>query len=221
MRYQCTTTPYSRELVVARYNEDIEWLDSYPFNKFPIVIYEKGSKHSTKHRTIKLPNVGRDYHSYLTYIITNYDNLPDVVLFLPGSVPLKEKYDKALRFANVALECREAVDALFHLPLAGNLLPSLYNFEIDYWKSRDANNAETTQDTIHRSAIRPFGKWFEHHFSIKNIPMVWYCGVLVATRERIRKIPLQTYINVHEELSQHSNSEVGHYMERAMAALFV
>ena len=31
------------ELVVSRYNEDLEWLKDEPFNQYPCVVYNKGS----------------------------------------------------------------------------------------------------------------------------------------------------------------------------------
>ena len=37
-----TETP-NIELVIARYNEDLNWLNEEPFNKYPYIVYNKGN----------------------------------------------------------------------------------------------------------------------------------------------------------------------------------
>ncbi len=70
------------EIVVARYNENIDWTRPY----MPIVtIYNKGKDHIENE--INLPNVGRESHTYLTHIIKNYDNLAEKTVFFQGSGP--------------------------------------------------------------------------------------------------------------------------------------
>lgn len=67
------------QLVVARYNEDIEWVYTLGF---PYIIYNKGEDISVP--CVKLPNIGREAHSYLYHIISNYDNLSEYLVFLQG-----------------------------------------------------------------------------------------------------------------------------------------
>jgi hypothetical protein len=71
----------SVELVIARYNEDILWLNKVKNMK--ITIYNKG-KDNIDYKFIKLPNIGRESHTYLTHIINNYDNLLDTTIFCQG-----------------------------------------------------------------------------------------------------------------------------------------
>lgn len=68
------------ELVVARYNEDLSWL--FKVNNKKITIYNKGN--NINYNNIKLPNIGRESHTYLTHIIKNYDNLADITIFTQG-----------------------------------------------------------------------------------------------------------------------------------------
>ena len=67
------------ELVVARYNEDISWLNKIKNKNIKITIYNKGGNLNVKN--IKLPNVGRESHTYLTHIINNYKSLADTTIF--------------------------------------------------------------------------------------------------------------------------------------------
>lgn len=67
------------KIVVARYNEDIEWTKKYD----QCLIYNKGKHFDGDY--IKLENVGRETHTYLYHIINNYDNLDDYTFFLQGN----------------------------------------------------------------------------------------------------------------------------------------
>ena len=71
-------------IVVARYNESIDWLDSINKDKYNIKIYNKGDD-NINYEYSKLPNIGRESHTYLKYIIDNYENLTDFTIFLQGN----------------------------------------------------------------------------------------------------------------------------------------
>lgn len=65
-------------IVVARYNENIEWTTQFP----NVIIYNKGDKLDGNYNEISLPNVGREGHTYYKYIYDNYENLSDYTIFL-------------------------------------------------------------------------------------------------------------------------------------------
>ena len=71
------------QVVVARYNENIEWLKQLNVDIFDIIIYNKGSDINAdfKCNIIKLKNTGRESHTYLHHIILNYENLPEKIIF--------------------------------------------------------------------------------------------------------------------------------------------
>ncbi len=68
-------------IVVARYNENIEWTKQFP----NVIVYNKGDKMYDGYNEILLPNVGREGHTYYKHICDNYDNLPDYTIFLQGN----------------------------------------------------------------------------------------------------------------------------------------
>ena len=76
---------YRMLIVVARYNEDIEWTRMFP----NVLIYNKGDKFEPEsdqiYNEIRLENVGRECHTYYKYIYDNYDNLEDYTIFLQGN----------------------------------------------------------------------------------------------------------------------------------------
>jgi hypothetical protein len=72
------------EIVVARYNENLDWLKKIKKSKdLKITVYNKG-KDDINIPYIKLPNIGRESHTYLYHIINNYDNLSDQTIFCQG-----------------------------------------------------------------------------------------------------------------------------------------
>ena len=71
------------ELVVARYNENVEWTMAY--NDI-VTLYNKGTdKLCALDTIIQLPNFGREGHTYLYHIIQNYDCLNDRTIFSQGN----------------------------------------------------------------------------------------------------------------------------------------
>lgn len=65
------------EIVVAKYNEDISWLDKVRFTKK--TVYNKGIDNVP--HAINLPNIGRETQTYFHHIVENYNNLPTWTLF--------------------------------------------------------------------------------------------------------------------------------------------
>jgi len=74
------------EIVVARYNENLDWLKKIRKTKdIKITVYNKGLDDiSIDFPIIKIPNIGRESHTYLYHIINNYDNLADQTIFCQG-----------------------------------------------------------------------------------------------------------------------------------------
>lgn len=70
-------------MVVARYNENLDWLKEVPWN---YIVYNKGEDLPAWIKNeIKLQdNIGREAYAYLTYIVDNYDTLPDYIIFAQG-----------------------------------------------------------------------------------------------------------------------------------------
>jgi hypothetical protein len=73
------------DLVIARYNEDMEWVSNLPSFVNPI-IYNKGNDWNYG---IHLPNVGREGHTFLHHITSVYDKLnctnADHIMFVQGN----------------------------------------------------------------------------------------------------------------------------------------
>lgn len=67
--------------IISRYNQNIDWLKDYS-NDY--VLYDR-SEIPIKGAII-VPNVGSDIYDKFTYIIDNYDNLPDVAVYTKANI---------------------------------------------------------------------------------------------------------------------------------------
>ena len=66
--------------VICRYQEDISWVKKI---NIPYLIYKKGEK-IDYFKTINIENIGRESEAFLRFIIENYDDLPEKIVFLQG-----------------------------------------------------------------------------------------------------------------------------------------
>ena len=210
------------EFVISRYNESLDWTDKEPFNKYPIVLYNKGNNTDYNNnniiKTVNLPNVGKCDHTYLYHIIHNYDNLADITVFLPGSADMSNKYFRAVKVVETAEEHR---DTSVMCDKYSDVKKDLYNFTMDTWETSYDKNKEINPDkTIKKSSIRPFGKWFESKFGDLHIEYVTYTGIFAISKDDILQHPKSYYESFIKELENDVNPEVGHYIERSWMAIF-
>jgi hypothetical protein len=81
-------------VVISKYNEDVSWVDKI---NHEVLIYDKSE--TPIKNSISRPNIGREAETLLYYIITNYNNLPDLTIFLQGdprSNPVKYTYEEVI-----------------------------------------------------------------------------------------------------------------------------
>ncbi|WP_338872753.1 DUF3431 domain-containing protein [Spirosoma sp. SC4-14] len=105
----------SLELVVARYTENLNWLRNLP-SEIQKTVYDKSPDGSADDNAIRLPNVGREAHTYLHHIVSRYDSLAEWTVFCQGK-PFDHAYDfkKTLRsYANDPASIGGPNQATFH-----------------------------------------------------------------------------------------------------------
>jgi hypothetical protein len=77
----------SVEVVIARYHENVDWTTNFDIMRVS-TLYNKGNENDIKHlpfqKSLQLPNIGREGHTYLHHIITNYESLSDYTFFIQG-----------------------------------------------------------------------------------------------------------------------------------------
>jgi hypothetical protein len=211
-------------LIIARYNEDLEWLKEQPFNKYDVIIYNKGDndnfyKSPKIKKIINLKNVGREPHTYLYHIITNYNNLNNINIFIPGSV---DHDQKKIYTINTINEIEKQKKAIFLTTKLDEDLKVIYNnWQIDYWESSNINNKKVNLgNELKLAQYRPFNIWFEKNFDDLLTYETSNWGIFSMSRNDIIKNDIKHYNKFLIQLDYHHNLEVVHYIERCWHAIF-
>lgn len=184
-------------VVVARYHEDLGWLSKY--DPVSVIVYNKGELLSANYKTVTLPNVGRESHSYLTYIIDNYDCLPEVVFFTQGSI-------------TDHTECKNVdfIDIEDYSP----------NWEVSYFTKGltpdghigHYNGDPTTPAEC--SGLEWFSKHIDPEVDVTEMK-IWYGSIFSVKRRYVRSRPVSFYKTLLDQLAVSRQPEVGHFMERS------
>ena len=81
------------KFIISRYNHDMSWLEDYPDAE--VVMYDRSE--IPLFGAIVVPNIGTDISDKLSFIIDNYDKLPDVAIYTKANLfkyISKEEFDK-------------------------------------------------------------------------------------------------------------------------------
>lgn len=203
----------SYKIIVARYNENIEWLNSEMSN---CIIYNKGNKLNI-YNEILLENLGRESETYLHYIITNYYNLPDVVVFTQARISDHKKgadINYLINIKNQALNYSKSTNFIMHNDLGKSIhWDKEWNLRQDgfFLKGNYKNNNPIT-----------FLEWFKSNININypNPICIYANAIFAVKKENIINKPLEYYKKLTLEVNHHINSTEGHFFERSWYYIF-
>ena len=203
----------SYKIIVARYNENIEWLNSEMSN---CIVYNKGNKLKIKNE-ISLENVVRESETYLHYIITNYNNLPDVVVFTQARISDHKDRDDVnylINIKNQALKYSKSRNFTIHNDIGNNI-----HFDKE-WNLR--KEGYFLKDNYKNNKPITFLNWFKTNININYPnPIYFYCNAIFAVRkENILNKPIEYYKRLILEVNHHINSTEGHFFERSWYYIF-
>ena len=211
------------EIVIARYNESLLWLNEYPFTEFEYIVYNKGDNENFNKTNVKkivqIQNVGRCDHTYLYHIIHNYNNLSGITVFFPGSIDIDYKKNKAIQLLNNIINSN--YKNAYFLGNNDNVKELHKNFTLDEWKcSHSENVLKNNESTLLKCKLRPYAKWYRYFFG--NIQAKWstFCGIFSIDKRDIIQHNINRYIRLIHTVNTHSNPEAGHYIERSWGAIF-
>jgi len=157
-------------------------------------------------------------HTYLYHIITNYDKLNKITIFLPGSSEIDYKMK---RVDKLFKEIKKRDKAVFlYNEEYNNVQKNLYNFTIDNYAPSHIKNKKLNADSkLLPSTLRPFGRWFQDKFGNTTIRHISYYGIFSASDKDIKQKPKSFYANLLEEVNKVKNHETSHYFERSWEAV--
>jgi hypothetical protein len=205
----------SYKIIVARYNENIEWLQSEMEN---CIIYNKGNKLCLDNE-ILLENVGRESETYLHYIITNYDNLPEVIVFTQARLSdhLSSNVDDInylLNLKNQAFKISKSLGYYIHNDVGNSL-----HWDKE-WNLQNGNYY--LKDNYKQNKPITFIDWFRTNININYPnPIKIYMGAIFAVKkENITNKPIEYYKKLLLEVNHHINPAEGHFFERSWYYIF-
>jgi hypothetical protein len=202
----------SYKIVVARYNEDLRWLKSEKDN---CIFYNKGNKIGIENE-IMLKNVGRESETYLNYIITNYDNLPDIVVFTQGKIS-----DHRTGGVQHLLDLKDSalINGKSHQYGREYDTPSNYDWKHNW----NYNNGEYyLKDNYKNNKPILFIDWFKKNINVNypNPINIYYNGIFAVSKQLILTKSLEYYKSLILEVNHDINSSEGHFFERSWFYIF-
>ncbi|PQE07189.1 Ankyrin repeat protein [Rutstroemia sp. NJR-2017a BVV2] len=212
------------EIVVAHYNEDLSWLQNRTTD---CKVYAKGDLPTLSNnlRCMKLPNIGREGHTYLHHITTCYDQLADITLFAQGRIDdhVAGSIDE---IKDICLDMDQSQVLTF--PSTDAVSTELIRFDewdgiqwqshpsLDKWIAMDMKPAEQTP-----------AMYFAQFLGNGKVPLsIGYTSgaVFAVSRQLIQSYPVEFYKKLLDGMflgcMKHVNPETGFYMERFWLAIW-
>jgi len=202
----------SLQIVVARYQEDITWLQPILHH---CIIYNKGSELVPVDNVVPMANRGRESDTYLRYILERYDDLPDVVVFTQADISdhnptRRDPVSYLLHLASEAFQYGKSQNAWVHHERNGKRCWSRR------WNVEPAGTFYL-QDNYKDNQPRPFDEWFIEHIqpTYPDPIHIYRFGIFAMRKEVIRRRPVAFYQSLLQQVNHHSDPAEGHFMERS------
>lgn len=200
------------DIVIAHFKEDIRWLENLNHDSIRhIIVYNKDKElllNNTKVINKQLPNIGREAHTYLSYCVEYYNNLPEFIIFLQGHP-------------------HHGIDSNTIQGWIDSIIENPKNYTINYqFGNIDYffNNGRITEwgGPINQSKydVKQWAKvYIRKHLKEENYPIFWNACFGVS-KLAILSNPVEKYQNILNEELHTVNSEAAHFLERLWYYLF-
>ena len=235
----------SWKVVVARYEEGVDWLRMFRGEEVEIV--NKGRKLpwvGVGWTVLPAMNVGREAHSYLWWVVENYDRLPDVVFFTQGSVVdclgpkwslFARKTEEAGRLLGASgSNWLEVMIRLFYYRCRAADSPG---WICDTWSPEglEANLGAGGRLAEYKGDLEPADRGMREFFrefvdvegvvgddEYFNKGRIYWNAIFAVRKERILLRPREYYERLlnYESLTAGSSVEAAHFYERAWYYIF-
>ncbi len=199
---------------ISHFNGQLDWISE--INQKNYIVYNKsGSKLSKKINHINIDNVGYNLTSYLKFIIDNYSNLPEIIVFCKDNVFRRhvkyEQFKKLLK--RKAFTCIETDLINYKFPI--NLKTADYGYvEI---------NSSWYKNKYPRLFFKDFNSFYKYIFKnvespnfIRFAPGANY----IVPKSNILLRNLNFYKNLLIFISHSQFSCESHFLERSLYAIW-
>lgn len=186
------------KIVVSRYNENLHWL--HIFDADDLVIYNKGNDDLPN--ATKLENIGREGLTYVQYILKHYDELPDFVFFTQGRI---EDHTSVMN-----------VFATINDIKAGKQSPGYLGLNTSRGSGGNGDIVGFHDGTHPGLPIKEV--WDALFAATTNSFKCNYCGIFIASKERILFRSKEFYETIEEFLKK--DPIYGFVIERLWSVIF-
>lgn len=220
MEYNWIIDSKNVEIVVARYNENLNWIK--PLGDISVV-YNKGNilhvPSNIFKQIVNVPNVGRESHTYLYHIIKNYDNLAKITVFTQGNIIDHLPKDlKPLEYITNLV-----TSATIH-GYSSNAYCHNVGITSAYYDLKMSDKWPHLLDSGFK-----FGEWLNvivkmanKDYNIPFASLPWYKnGLFALESDIIKRHPKSFYEKLIKFVDNHIDPEAGHYFERAWYEIFI
>ena len=202
------TSTYDGTIVIAACGDDINVQQIKKMGtRARIWVYNKCDNLKDK-TAINLPNVGRDFHTFLYHIVTQYEYLPEGrIIFTASTLNKHNRLKRLQHLMNFDGDC---------FCDWGHGTQSIRSI----WNDWTKNSYDGTQ--LLPAVPRGFRSWCRTHLGdIDTSSKRCGNGTFLTTGARIRNRPLAFYVSLLNQLRTHNAPEAVHYMERVTAHIFM
>jgi hypothetical protein len=205
-------------IVVAHYEETLDWLDCIDSTKYNIIIYNK-SLNNIYNKGEILPNVGREAHTYLYHIIKSYDTMiPEkCTFFSQGCLEDHTISKSAQEYIDLSvISARTHGISQINCGIHDNVPIHTPTF---YFRLLKYNNNSLVPTPNNET----FGTWFERTIEqqFPLSPILWIRGANFAVKNSIiLDKPKSYYQKLLKECDYSSSPETAHFFERAWQYVF-
>jgi hypothetical protein len=178
------------KLVIARYKEDLGWEENYNS-----IIYNKGEFIPN---AISLPNLGREGHTYMYHILSNYNNLDEYTVFLQGN-----PFDHSRDLFSKLKEFEELQDKPDFFPLCHEILTDDDKGKPHHWLNI------------------PVAYYYNNLFKLPRTEFIFGSGAqFIVSKKRILSRPKSFYWNILKHLETSIDPTSGYCYERMWQHIF-
>ena len=232
-------------LVIARYREDLSWLDRVP-GEYDIVVYNKSNKpcegfNSCKRIKLKqLHNHGKEADTYCQYILEHYDKLPRKIVFTQGDpfphspdfLKLLESHEGWSGFRSLTTRFVDIIppkDVFEKFSEDGTYVERMSCFSLGSIRFHDQGVSHLSDAYLKAYQLPKGTNIMKHHFDAIGLPDVIdettevisfnYSAIFATDARNILKHPLVVYENMIKRL-EHPDWFEPSISERVWLTLF-
>jgi hypothetical protein len=201
----------SYKVVVARYNENVDWLRM--FNRKSVIIYNKGRPlPEYPIEVIQLENKGLESATYLRYVIDNYDKLPDIVFFTQGRINDHVREMSRDYIFRRYIEIDKFSKSFYN----GRINDGFTDNRLRVW---NGELADAGMDVV--QFFNEYVNTNKDEIDLYNNFKIYAAAIFSVSRDLIRSRPKEYYERLYNlDALKHQRPEVAHFFERSWFYIF-